>query len=286
MEINQKTRALILSEALPYIQKYSNQTVVIKYGGAAMTDPELKKAVLSDIALLSMASIRMVIVHGGGPEINGWLDKMGIKPQFIDGLRYTDEEVMDIVQMTLAGKVGKELAAYVHELGAKAVSLCGLDGGMMRAKPVDEKYGKVGEVAFVDTDLITSTLDAGYIPIISTVASGVLGTHEVYNINADTAASAIAVALKAKRLMLLTDVAGILRDKSDDSTLISQMSVSDIPSLIQTGIIAGGMIPKLECAEVAIRRGIEAAHILDGRVPHSILMEMLTDGGVGTMITS
>ena len=286
MEINKKVRALILSEALPYIQKYSGQTVVIKYGGAAMTDPELKKAVLSDIALLSMTSVRMVIVHGGGPEINGWLDKIGIEPQFIDGLRYTDDETMEIVQMTLAGKVGKELAAYVHELGGKAVSLCGLDGGMMRAKSIDEKYGKVGELVAVDTELITSTLDAGYIPIISTVASGVAGTHEVYNINADTAAGALAVALKAKRLMLLTDVAGILKDKSDDSTLISEMSVSEIPSLIQTGIIAGGMIPKLECCEEAIRRGVQAAHILDGRMPHSILMEMLTDGGIGTMITS
>ena len=285
MQIDQKTRALILSEALPYIQKYSGKTVVIKYGGAAMTDPELKKAVLSDIALLSMASIRMVIVHGGGPEINGWLDKIGIAPRFIDGLRYTDSETMDIVQMTLAGKVGKELAAYVHELGGKAVSLCGLDGGMMRAKQVDAKYGQVGELTLVDTDLINTTLDAGYIPIISTVASGAPGTHEVYNINADTAAGALAVALKAQALMLLTDVAGILKDKDDASTLISEMTVSDIPSLVQTGIIQGGMIPKLECAEVAIRRGVHTAHILDGRIPHAVLMEMLTDGGVGTMIT-
>ena len=286
MEMDKKTRALILSEALPYIQKYSGKTVVIKYGGAAMIDPELKKAVLSDIALLSMASVRMVIVHGGGPEINGWLDKMGIEPHFIDGLRYTDAETMDIVQMTLAGKVGKELAAYVHELGGKAVSLCGLDGGMMRAKPIDEKYGQVGELVAVDTDLINSALDAGYIPIISTVASGIAGTHEIYNINADTAAGAIAVALEAKRLMLLTDVVGILKDKNDESTLISVMSVSEIPSLVQTGVIQGGMIPKLECCEEAIRRGVQAAHILDGRIPHSVLMEMLTDGGVGTMITS
>ena len=285
MHIDKKTRALILSEALPYIQKYSGKTVVIKYGGAAMTDPELKKAVLSDIALLSMASVRMVIVHGGGPEINGWLDKIGIEPRFIDGLRYTDSETMDIVQMTLAGKVGKELAAYVHELGGKAVSLCGLDGGMMRAEPIDAKYGQVGELVSVDTDLINATLDAGYIPIISTVASGVEGTHDVYNINADTAAGALAVALEAERLMLLTDVAGILKDKGDESTLISEMTVSDIPSLVQTGVIQGGMIPKLECCEEAIRRGVHAAHILDGRMPHSVLMEMLTDGGIGTMIT-
>jgi len=286
MHIDKKTRALILSEALPYIQKYSGKTVVIKYGGAAMTDPELKKAVLSDIALLSMASVRMVIVHGGGPEINGWLDKIGVEPRFIDGLRHTDEETMDIVQMTLAGKVGKELAAYVHELGGKAVSLCGLDGGMMRAQQMDAKYGQVGEIVSIDTDLINTTLDAGYIPIISTVASGIEGTHEVYNINADTAAGALAVALKAERLMLLTDVAGILRDKDDVSTLISEMSVSEIPSLVQTGIIQGGMIPKLDCCEEAIRRGVHAAHILDGRIPHSVLMEMLTDGGIGTMITS
>ena len=286
MNLDKLTRAQILSEALPYIQKYSGETVVIKYGGAAMTDPALKKAVLSDIALLSMASVRMVIVHGGGPEINGWLDKIGIEPRFIDGLRYTDEETMDIVQMTLAGKVGKELAAYVHELGGKAVSLCGLDGGMLQAKSIDEKYGQVGELVSVNTDLINVALDAGYIPIISTIATGASTGHDIYNINADTAASAIAVALHAKRLMLLTDVIGILTDQSDDSTLISQLSVSEIPSLIQTGIIGGGMIPKLECAEVAIRRGVEAAHILDGRIPHSVLMEMLTDGGVGTMITS
>jgi len=286
MKIEKETRALILSEALPYIQKYSGKTVVIKYGGAAMTDPELKKAVLSDIALLSMASVRMVIVHGGGPEINGWLDKVGIEPRFIDGLRYTDAETMDIVQMTLAGKVGKELAAYVHELGGKAVSLCGLDGGMMRAKAIDTKYGQVGELVSVDTELINQALDGGYIPVISTVASGVAGTHEVYNINADTAASALAVALGAKRLMLLTDVAGILTDKDDPDSLISQMSVSEIPSLVQTGVIQGGMIPKLACCEEAIRRGVMAAHIIDGRIPHSILMEMLTDGGVGTMITN
>lgn len=284
--IDKKTRARVLSEALPYIQEYSGKTVVIKYGGAAMTDPELKKAVLSDIALLSMASVRMVIVHGGGPEINGWLDKIGIEPQFIDGLRYTDSETMDIVQMTLAGKVGKELATYVHELGGKAVSLCGLDGNMMRAKQIDPKYGQVGELTQVNVDLINATLDAGYIPIISTVASGMSGVHKVYNINADTAAGALAVALKAERLMLLTDVAGILKDKNDESTLISEMSVSEIPTLVQTGIIQGGMIPKLECCEEAIRRGVNAAHILDGRIPHSVLMEMLTDGGIGTMITS
>ena len=286
MKIDKLTRAHILSEALPYIQKYSGETVVIKYGGAAMMNPELKKAVLSDIALLSMASVRMVIVHGGGPEINGWLDKVGIEPKFVDGLRYTDSQTMDIVQMTLAGKVGKELAAYVHELGAKAVSLCGLDGGMLQAKSIDEKYGQVGELVAVDTHLINVALDAGYIPIISTVATGVTGTSETFNINADTAASAIAVALKGKRLIMLTDVVGILTDKTDDSTLISELSVSEIPTLVQTGVIQGGMIPKLTCAEEAIRRGVEAAHIIDGRIPHSILMEMLTDGGVGTMIVA
>jgi len=284
MQVDKKMRARVLSEALPYIQKYSGKTVVIKYGGAAMTDPQLKKAVLSDIALLSMASIRMVIVHGGGPEINGWLDKVGIEPQFIDGLRYTDSETMELVQMTLAGKVGKELAAYVHELGGKAVSLCGLDGGMMGAKQMADKYGQVGELVTIETELINVALDAGYIPIISTVASGIDDIQPVYNINADTAAGALAVALKAERLMLLTDVAGILKDKDDPTTLISEMSVSEIPSLVQTGVIQGGMIPKLECCEEAIRRGVKGANILDGRVPHSILMEMLTDGGVGTLI--
>ncbi|MCL1950338.1 MAG: acetylglutamate kinase [Turicibacter sp.] len=282
--IDQATRGRILSEALPYIRQYSKKTVVIKYGGSAMTDPELKKDVLTDIALLSMASIRVVIVHGGGPEINQWLKKLDIQPKFIDGLRYTDDATMDVVQMTLAGKVGKELAAQTTALGGKAVSLCGLDGNLLKAKQLDEKYGLVGDLVQVDSHLIETLLDSGYIPIISSTASGEHG--ETYNINADIAASAVAVALNAERLMLLTDVPGILTDPSDPETLIHEMGVSQIPILVKNGIISGGMIPKLKCCEEAIRRGVARAHILDGRLSHSILMEMLTDGGVGTMITA
>jgi len=284
--IDQATRGLILSEALPYIRKFSKKTIVIKYGGSAMTDPALKKDVLTDIALLSMASIRVVIVHGGGPEINQWLKRLDIEPKFVDGLRYTDAQTMDVVQMALAGKVGKELASRTTELGGKAVSLCGLDGNMMKAHPVDEKYGQVGELVQVDSQLIETLLDSGYIPIISSVAASAAEDGIVYNINADTAASAVAVALGAERLMLLTDVPGILTDPLDPESLIHEMSVSQIPILIKNGVASGGMIPKLKCCEEAIRRGVKRAHILDGRLSHSILMEMLTDGGVGTMITT
>ena len=285
MSIDKTMRSQILSEALPYIQMYSGKTIVIKYGGAAMIDPNLKKAVLSDIVLLSQVGIRIVIVHGGGPHINEWLKKMDIQPKFIDGLRYTDEETMAVVQMTLAGKVGKELAAYVHEHGGKAVSICGLDGGLMQGTQIDEQYGQVGRLESVNPALINHLLDDGYIPIISTIATSLKEKNQVYNINADTAAGEVAVALKAARLMLLTDVAGILRDKLDKASLITQMSVSDIPKLVQTGVITDGMIPKIQCAELAIRRGVERALILDGRVPHSILMEIFTDEGMGTMIT-
>ena len=280
--IEKHTRAKILAEALPYIKKYNKKTVVVKYGGAAMTDPELKRKVLTDIVLLAMASIPIVIVHGGGPEINGWLGKMNIAPSFVDGLRYTDGEVMDVVQMTLAGKISKELVAMIHELGGKAMSLSGMDGNLMQARQLDPKYGQVGELTAINPEIIQMALQNGYIPIISTVATGLGGCS--YNINADTAASALAAALGAEALILLTDVKGILKDPQDQDSLIKEMHVSQIPVLIKSGAITGGMIPKLECSERAIRRGVKAVHILDGRIPHSILMEILTDGGVGTMI--
>ncbi|MCL2664211.1 MAG: acetylglutamate kinase [Defluviitaleaceae bacterium] len=276
-------RAAVLSEALPYIRQFSKKTIVVKYGGAAMTDEKLKDAVISDIVLLSLASIRVAVVHGGGPEINELLSKTGKVPKFIDGLRYTDEETMDIVQMVLAGKIGKDLAALVHKHGGKAVSFCGVDGAMLTAKKMQGKadYGLVGEITHVDPSLINVALDNGYIPIISTIAAG---DASMYNINADTAAGEIAAALGAEKLILLTDVAGILTDPSDEKTLVGKIALSEVPLYIKSGAVSGGMIPKIECCVNTIRRGVKSAHILDGRRPHSLLEEMLTDGGVGTMI--
>ncbi len=278
-------RAEALSEALPYIQKYSGKTVVVKYGGAAMAGEELKRAVISDIVLLSLASVRMVVVHGGGPEIDEELKKIGKKPEFVNGLRRTDAETMDIVQMVLAGKIGKDLAALVGDLGGKAISISGMDGGMMRSKPLAPEYGQVGEIQSVDPSLIEIALDKGYIPVISTVSLGMKDDRNVYNINADTAAGEIAVAMKAESLILLTDVRGILTDPKDDGTIISEMNITEIPELIERGVITGGMIPKAECCVNSVRRGVKRAIILDGRLKHSILMEMLTKGGVGSMIT-
>ncbi len=281
--IDDTLRASVLSEALPYIQKFSHKTVVVKYGGAAMQSEALKRAVISDIVLLSLASIRVVVVHGGGPEINAVLDKMHIAPKFIDGLRYTDADTMDVVQMVLSGKIGKDLTALVHQLGGKAISLSGIDGQLMMADKLlgEVDYGLVGQIKRVDPFVINMALDNGYIPIISTVAQG---DNTAYNLNADTAASAIAVALGAEKLILLTDVKGILTDAKDDTTLIPVLALSDIPKLTKSGIITGGMIPKMECCVEAVRRGVTSAHILDGRTPHSILVEMLTDSGVGSMI--
>ena len=282
MKNDLQTRAAILSEALPYIRKFNKKTVVIKYGGAAMANDELKRCVISDIVLLSLASIRVAVVHGGGPEINDLLEKLGKKPRFINGLRYTDAETMDVVQMVLAGKIGKDLTGLVSELGGKAVGLCGVDGSIFGAELLDDKYGLVGEIKNVDPALVNVAMDNGYIPIISTVAGGPDGA--VYNINADTAAGALASALNAEKLILLTDVQGIMTDPGDEKTLLTELSLSEIPPLILSGAIGGGMIPKVDCCVEAIRRGVNRAHILDGRQPHSILIEMLTDGGVGTMI--
>jgi len=284
--ITQTERAAILSEALPHIQKYSERTVVVKYGGAAMTYEALKLAVISDIVLLSLTRIRMVVVHGGGPEINSLLKKIGKEPKFINGLRHTDEETMDVVQMVLAGKIGKDLAALIEKRGGKAVSLSGMDGGMMRAKQLSPVYGLVGELTSVDPNLINAALDNGYIPVVSTVALGEFGDEiNSYNINADTAAGELAAKLGAECLILLTDVRGILADPKDEGSLISELKMDDVPGLIERGVITGGMIPKVECGADAIKKGVKRVHILDGRLEHSILMEMLTDGGVGTMIT-
>ncbi len=276
-------RATVLAEALPYIQEYSGKTVVIKYGGNAMISEALRHAVISDIILLHLVGIRVVVVHGGGPEINDMLKKIGKTPQFVDGLRYTDGETMEVVQQVLCGKVNKDLVATLNRLGGKAIGLCGLDGGMLLAKRLDEKYGLVGEITSVCPDTVNDCLEKGYIPVISTVAQGA-DADTVYNINADTAAAKLAIALGAEKLILLTDVRGLLRDPEDESTLIQVVPVSDVPGLVKDGVISGGMIPKVECCVEAVRSGVQRTHILDGRIPHSILIELLSDEGIGTML--
>ena len=276
-------RAQILVEALPYIQKYHGKTVVIKYGGNAMVSDDLRHAVMSDIVLLSLVGINVVVVHGGGPEINEMLTKINKESKFVDGLRYTDQETMDIVQQVLCGKVNKNLVATLNRMGGKALGLCGLDGGLFQAVKKDPRYGLVGEIREVNADPVRDTIDKGYIPVVSTVAMGVDGETS-YNINADTAAAKLAVALGAEKLILLTDVRGILRDPKDEDTLIHLVHMSEVPMLIKDGIIKGGMIPKLECCVEAVRSGVSRAHILDGRVPHSILIEILSDQGIGTML--
>lgn len=281
--VNNNEMGNILVQALPYIQKYYKKTVVIKYGGNAMTSPDLKQAVMSDLVLLSLIGIQVVLVHGGGPEITDMLKKMGKESQFINGLRYTDAETAEVVQMVLSGKTNKDLVSLISQNGGKALGLCGLDGGMLKAEKLkgETDLGFVGDIIDVNTDPITLALSGGYLPVIATVASGAEG--EVYNINADTAAAKIAAALGAEKLILMTDIKGLLRDVKDENTLIPVVKVSEVPSLVRQGIIAGGMIPKIECCVEAVRRGVDRAHIIDGRIPHAILLELLSDQGVGTM---
>ncbi len=280
--ISNKLRSEVLIDALPYIQKYHNKIVVIKYGGNAMTNDNLKEAVMNDIVLLNMVGIKVVLVHGGGPEINEMLGRVGIESKFIGGLRYTDEETIDIVKMVLAGKVNKELVAALQLHGGKALGLCGCDGEMIIAEKMqgDIDLGYVGEIKKVTTKPIIDALNNGYVPIIATVGTSVDG--QTYNINADTAAARIASCLRAENLILMTDIAGLLQDKDDDSTLIPTVNVSEVPYLKNTGIISGGMIPKINCCVEAVRRGVKKTSIIDGRVPHSILIELLTNEGVGT----
>lgn len=281
MEITNNLRGQVLVEALPYIQKYSNKIVVIKYGGNAMINEDLKNAVMGDIALLSLIGVKVVLVHGGGPEINDMLGKIGKKSEWVDGLRVTDKETVDIVQMVLAGKVNKSLVALLGRLGSKAVGLCGADGQLIKAAVKDERLGYVGEITEINPEPILDLLEKGYVPVISTTACDDDGN--IYNINADTAAAKIAGTLKAECLISMTDIAGILRDKDDPSTLIPKIYVSDIAQLVHEGIISGGMIPKIDCCGEAIRRGVKKVFILDGTVPHSLLIETLTDEGLGTM---
>ena len=276
----------VLIEALPYIQKYNGKTVVVKYGGNAMVNEELKDAVIHDIVLLSLVGVRVVVVHGGGPEINAMLKKIGKKSEFVNGLRYTDRETMDIVQMVLCGKVNKDLVTLLNHAGGRGVGLCGIDGGLFQAvRKVDEDgtdYGYVGDIKKVNPEPVIDMLDAGYIPVISTVAQGI-DEDTGYNINADLAASKLAVALQAEKLILLTDVRGLLLDRHDESTLLPEVKVSGVPKLIKDGVIAGGMIPKVDCCVEAVREGVRRANIQDGRVAHSILIELFSDNGIGTM---
>ena len=280
MNISNFDRSRVLIQALPYIQKYNNKIIVIKYGGNAMVDEKLKNAVMTDIVLLSLVGIRVVLVHGGGPEINEMLKKTNKESKFVDGLRYTDEETMDIVQMVLAGKVNKDLVALLQKNGGRAIGLCGIDGNMIHAiKHKSKDLGLVGDIESVDIKPITDQLDNGYIPVISTVGGG----DHSYNINADTAAARIAAELHAENLILMTDIPGLLRDKDDESTIIKTVQVSEVPYLKSQGIISGGMIPKIDCCVEAVRRGVDRAFIIDGRIEHSILIEMLSDEGLGTM---
>ena len=281
MNISHTQRADVLIEALPYIQKYSNKILVVKYGGNAMINEELKEAVMGDLVLLSLVGVKVVLVHGGGPEITEALSAIGKKSEFIDGLRVTDKETVDVVQMVLAGKINKNLVNLLEIKGAKAIGLSGIDGHMIEAEKLDDVHGFVGEIKKVDVTPILDCLDKGYIPVISTVGYDMDGN--VYNINADTAAARIAGALNAESLISMTDVDGIMRDKNDPSTLISEINASDAPQLMREGVISGGMIPKVNCCIEAIRRGVKRVFIIDGRIPHSILIETLTDAGIGTM---
>jgi acetylglutamate kinase len=286
MSFNEVDRAQVLAEALPYIQKFTGKTVVVKYGGNAMISEELRQAVISDIILLHLVGIHVVVVHGGGPEISEMLKKVGKESKFVDGLRYTDQETMDIVQQVLCGRVNKNLVATLNRMGGQAMGLCGMDGSLFSAKQLDGgKYGLVGEITHVNPVAVREAMRQGFIPVVATVAQGEDGEN-AYNINADTAAAKLSVALGAERLLLLTDVRGLLRDPKDESTLIPELQLSSVPALVREGVISGGMIPKVDCCVEAVRSGVKSATILDGRVAHSILIELLSDEGIGTMLTT
>ncbi len=279
------TRVRVLSEALPYIQQFAGRTIVVKYGGAAMKDSNLKDKVMRDIVFLSCVGLRPIVVHGGGPEINTWLDKLGIEAQFKDGLRVTDAATMDVVEMVLVGRVNKEIVALINQAGGLSVGLCGKDGNLITARPYgNEGIGFVGEVTSVNTKLLESLVSGGYVPVISSVAADESG--QSYNINADTVAGEIAAALGAEKLILLTDTAGILRDYKDASTLIEKLDIQQARELIDDGIVAGGMIPKVNCCVRSLAQGVKAAHIIDGRIPHALLLEIFTDAGIGSMLVA
>jgi len=279
------TRVRVLSEALPYIQQFAGRTVVVKYGGAAMKDSTLKDKVIRDVVFMACVGLRPIVVHGGGPEINTWLDKLGIEPQFKNGLRVTDAATMDVVEMVLVGRVNKELVALINQAGGSAVGLCGMDANLIKARPVDAvDVGFVGEVTSVDTRILESLVKDGHIPVVSSVAADETG--QTYNINADTVAGEIAAALGAEKMILLTDTAGILRDYKDMATLIPKIDIQEARKLIEEGIVSGGMIPKVNCCVRSLAQGVRAAHIIDGRIPHALLLEIFTDAGIGSMIVA
>lgn len=284
MDITNAMKAEVLARALPNIQLYRKKTVVVKYGGNAMINKALKESVMHDIVLLTTIGIKVVLVHGGGPEISKTLEKMNIKSEFIGGLRVTDKDTADVVQMVLAGKVNKDLVCQIGNLGGHAIGLSGMDGNMIKCRPLDESHGYVGDIIDMNMDVVEEVLEHSFIPVISTIGYDEKGN--CYNINADTVAAAVAGKLKAEALISMTDVAGLLRDKDDESSLIHRVYISDVPALIADWIISGGMIPKIDSMTQAIREGVKRAFIIDGRVPHSILMEMLTDEGMGTMFRS
>ncbi len=279
--MNKQEQAEFLIEAMPYIKKYFNKILVVKYGGNAMVDENLKSSVMRDLVVLNLLGIKVVLVHGGGPEISQTIRQMGKETRFVNGLRYTDEETAEIVRMVLAGKVNKSLTDLICRHGGKAIGICGQDGHLIKCEKQDESLGFVGKITSINTEIITDLLGLGYVPVISTV--GYDDEGNIYNVNADTAAASIAGALKAESLILMTDIRGLLENKDDPESLIKKVYVSDVPALVKQGIISGGMIPKIECCKDAIRRGVKKVFITDGRVSHSILIEILSDEGSGTM---
>lgn len=283
MNTSNAVRAEILTQAVPYIKEYTGKYVVAKYGGNAMTDPQLKKSVMQDILLLQLVGVKVILVHGGGPEISAMLKKLSIESHFENGLRVTDDDTMEVVQMVLAGKVNKSLAADLSALGGRAVGLCGIDGGLIKVHQKDEKLGHVGEIDEINTKILDDLLDGGFIPVISSI--GIDDDGNPYNINADTAAAKIAAALHAESMVVMSNINGVLRDKDDENSLISQISLADAEELKESGIIAGGMIPKVDCCTNAVKEGVKKVFIINGEIPHAILIELLTDEGLGTMFT-
>lgn len=281
-QIDAKIKAQILVEALPYIQEYTGEIIVIKYGGNAMINEELKEAVIKDVVLLNLIGIRVVLVHGGGPEISEMLEKVGKESVFVNGLRCTDDETMDIVQMVLCGKVNKNLVSMLQKAGGNGIGLAGVDGNLFEAVRRDDEHGNVGNIVNVNPQIVLDVLEKGYIPVVSSIAAGVDQTMN-YNINADFAAEKLAIALKAKKFILLTDVKGLMRDFKDETSLIREVKVSQVAKLMKEGVISGGMIPKVQCCVEAIRQGVQTVNIQDGRIPHSILIEILSDEGIGTV---
>lgn len=283
MNTSNAVRAEILTQAVPYIKEYTGKYVVAKYGGNAMTDPQLKKSVMQDILLLQLVGVKVILVHGGGPEISAMLKKLSIESHFENGLRVTDDDTMEVVQMVLAGKVNKSLAADLSALGGRAVGLCGIDGGLIKVHQKSEKLGHVGEIDEINTKILDDLLNGGFIPVISSI--GIDDDGNPYNINADTAAAKIAAALHAESMVVMSNINGVLRDKDDENSLISQISLADAEELKKSGIIAGGMIPKVDCCTNAVKEGVKKVFIINGEIPHAILIELLTDEGLGTMFT-